>query len=313
MIFSNLSLENIKPMTAVVGKLNIVENALGDWWQVPIMIAKGKPGPTLGITAALHGNELNGILTIQNFWKALDPEALQGTVVLIPVLNTPGFLNGTREFYDGKDLNRIMPGKPNGTSAEVYAHAITSNILPHFDYLIDLHTASFGRINSLYVRASLQNETIKKLALLQNPQIIVNKTGPRGSLRREAEAQGIPAITVEIGDPNIFQQKYIKPSLSGLSNALITLNMIEGSLEIADTPPAVCQNSNWVYAKNAGILRVFPALADRVTKNEIIAEITDIYGEAIDRIKAHSDGHVIGKSTNPVCEVGSRIIHIGIE
>lgn len=312
MIFSTLSLNEIKPLSRMTGKVNIVENALGDWWQVPIMIAKGKPGPTLGITAALHGNELNGIFTIQNFWKTLDPDQITGTVVLIPVLNAPGFLNGEREFYDGKDLNRLMPGDANGTSSEVYANALITKVIPHFDYLIDLHTASFGRINSLYVKASLKNDIIKQLAILQNPQIIVDKKGPKGSLRRAAEALGIPTITVEIGDPYIFQKKYMKPSIAGLNNVLIELNMITGQKKINNEKPIMCQDSNWIYAKTPGILTVYPGLTDKVEQKEHIADITDIYGDVIDSIFAPYDGYVIGKSTNPVCEVGSRIIHIGI-
>ncbi len=311
MILNDFKKNSIEAYTKCTAKLNIVENALGDCWQIPMMIAKGGDGPCLGITAALHGNELNGISTIQALWEKIDAEKLSGMVVLIPVLNIPGFLNGTREFADGKDLNRMMPGNPNGTSSEVYAAAIMQKIISQFDYLIDLHTASFGRINSLHVKANMSNPAISKLALLQNPQIIVDKQGPHGSLRHEAEKLNIPTITVEIGNPNIFQKKYITPSTEGLTNVLNDLGIMPSKHYAPQKEPVICKDSHWLYAKHAGILKVYPGLEDFVERGEKIGKITDIYGECIMHVLAPYNAIVVGKSTHPVCNVGSRVVNLG--
>ena len=311
-ITDELGLDNLPEATKTMIKLNMVKHVLGDSWQIPVMIANGSKGPCLGITAALHGNELNGISTIHSLWDHIDPKSLRGTLILVPILNTAGFLNGEREFSDGKDLNRVMPGSPNGTPSEVYAHTIITKVVSKFQYLIDLHTASFGRINSLYVKADLSLPAIKTLALEQNPQIIVDKKGPDGSLREEAARLGIPSITVEIGNPYLFQKNYIKPSIDGLMNTLIELGMIDAEKKAAGKKPVLCNDSHWVYASTAGILKVYPALAKRVKRGEVVASITNVFGQEEVVVRSPANAIVIGKSTNPVCDVGARIIHLGL-
>ncbi len=311
MIIDEIDLNKVKNHSKGTFKLNTVKNALGDYWQIPLMIAKGEDGPIVGITAALHGNELNGISIVHKLWEKIDANNLTGTLILVPVLNVPGYLNGKREFTDGQDLNRIMPGKSSGSTSEVYAHQILTKIVKHFEYLIDLHTASFGRINSLYVRADMNNEVTAKMAELQEPQIIVNKPGAKGTLRYEAAQMGIHSITVEAGDPHIFQKKHVRTSIFGLNNVLLELGMIKEASDQIEHDAIICKSSRWIYAKNGGILRVFPGLTDEIKKGETIATISDIYGNKIETIVCPNDAVVVAKATNPVCEVGSRVMHLG--
>lgn len=312
MQLDQLNLDSIIPATKTKFKLNMVENALGEHWQVPVMVVKGaKDGPVFGVTAALHGNELNGISIIHRLWDKTKASDLRGTLVLIPVLNSPGFISGQREFYDGSDLNRIMPGKKKGTTSQVYAHNILEKIVKYFDYFVDLHTASFGRVNSLYVRADLSDEVVKKMAYLQEPQIIVNKPGENGTLRLEATKLGIPSITVEIGDPHLLQRKHIRPSYYGINNILVEFGMLDDELEDIEHESVVCKSSKWIYSLSGGILQVFPQLTERVKKDQVIAKITDVFGELVEEVKAPYDSIVVAKSTNPICPVGSRIIHLG--
>jgi uncharacterized protein len=293
-------------------KLNMVKNALGDFWQVPVMVAKGGDGPVLGITAAIHGNELNGIPVIQQLWQEIDVETLKGTLVLVPVLNVPGFLNGTREYSDGTDLNRIMPGKRDGTSSQVYAYKVVTKLIRKFDYLIDIHTASVGRINSLYVRADMTNEIVAKMAELQEPEIIVNNSGENGTIRSEAQKKDIPCITIEMGDPHLFQKKHLRSSIFGLNNVMLDLGMIDGAREEIQRDAVVCRKSYWVYAQSSGILRVFPNLTNLIKKGDRIALICDVYGDVIEEILAPTDAIVVAKATDPVCQVGARVIHLGL-
>ncbi|MBD3187305.1 hypothetical protein GF325_10780 [Candidatus Bathyarchaeota archaeon] len=155
--------------------VEIVTDALNIPITVPVIVAKGtKPGPVLGLTAALHGNELNGILVIQEFLQSVDPGALKGVIAGVPVVNVPGYLFNQREYFDGFDLNHIMPGKREGKRSEVYAYRLVNRIISQFNHLIDFHTASFGRINSHYVRANLAQVETARMARMQHTQIILH-------------------------------------------------------------------------------------------------------------------------------------------
>lgn len=293
--------------------INMVADGMGRPVRLPILVARGaKPGPTLGITAAIHGNEINGIPIVQKLFQEIQPKHLCGNIVGAPVLNVPGYISNKREFHDGKDLNRLFPGRPDGTSSQIYVYRLMENIISRFDYLVDLHTASFGRVNSLYVRANLKHPTTSWMARLQQPQIIVHKHGPDGSLRGEAMERGIPSITVEVGNPQRFQRGLIKSSLFGLLNVLGHLKMIPLNEEAPAEEPVICRKSYWLYTDYGGLLEVFPEVATYVRKNELIARVRNVFGDVVQEYKAPEDGIVVGKNVNPVNPTGSRILHLGI-
>jgi predicted deacylase len=230
--------------------VHLIDNQLGVPWRVPVIVVRGKnPGPVLGITAALHGNELNGISTIFKLIKDVNPKELSGTLVLVPISNVPGYLMNMRYFSDNVDLNRIMPGKAEGTTSQLYAYQLTHKIINRFDYLLDLHTASHGRVNSLYIRGDLENEVTRTLAFLQNPQIIVQKYDEEGTLRGWANDNGIPAITIEIGNPNAFQHNLIDETLEGIMNTMKHFSMIKGEVKDMVTDATICDHSYWIYSK----------------------------------------------------------------
>lgn len=292
--------------------MHIVTDALGQPVSVPIIVARGKhPGPVLGVTAAVHGNEINGIPVIQHMIQGLDMEVFRGTLVGVLVVNVPSFLRETRRFVDGTDLNHIMPGKVNGNVSEVYAYRIVSNIIKQFDYLVDLHTASFGRINSYYIRADMAHSKTARMALLQNADIIVHNPPSDGTLRGAADELGIPAITLEVGDPHKFQRGMIRSSLTGIHNLLSALDMISVEIEEPETPVVLCNDSQWIYASTGGILRVLPDITETVEKDQEVAHIHNIFGEHEATYVAPHRGVVIGKSISPVCQTGDRILHLG--
>ncbi len=294
--------------------LNLVTDGLGTPIMLPVIVARGiEDGKVVGVTAAVHGNELNGIPVIQRLLKELQPENMRGTVVGIPVVNVPSLLRKKRRFIDGTDLNHIMPGKPTGNVSEVYAFRLVQRIIRHFDYLVDLHTASFGRINSYYIRADLQDPVTRKMAMLQNGQIVVHKPASDGTLRGAANELGIPSITLEVGDPNKFQKGMIRSSLTGIHNLLSYLGINEGVIEEAEKPAIICDRSHWIYTDTGGILRVHPSITDFVKKGETIASLYDIFGDLKKTYLAPEDGIIIGKSVNPVNQTGGRILHLGTE
>lgn len=293
--------------------VQIASTGLGTAITVPVFVARGnKPGPVVGLTAVVHGNELNGISVIQKLFRDLDVDTLAGTVVGVLVVNIPGFLLGQRKFNDGTDLNHIMPGNPHGNSSQVYAHRILDRILRHFNYLLDLHTASFGRVNSYYIRADMSNPVTRQMALLQNADIIVHNPPHDGTLRGAVEDIGIDAITLEVGDPNKFQKGMIRSGLTGVYNLLSYLKMIPGEIDQPEEETVVCTNSYWTYTDRGGILSVPHNVTDWLKTGDIMAEIKTIFGDIIAKYKVPEDGIVIGKSIAPVNQTGGRIMHIGI-
>ena len=293
--------------------LDLVEDGMGLPIRIPLMIAKGNDeGKIVGITAAVHGNELNGIPVIQRLFKEIDPSNLKGTVIGVPIVNVPSFLRKKRRFLDGVDLNHIMSGKEDGNVSQVYAWRIVNRLVKHFDYLLDLHTASNGRINSYYIRADMSDKTVRKMALLQNAQIIVHNPPSDGTLRGTADELDIPAITLEVGNPNLFQKGMVRDGLTGIHNLLGYLEMTDSEVEEISDETVICKKSFWIYSDVGGLISVHPNVTDLVKRGDIIATVRNIFGDVVKEYFAPENGVVIGKSVSPVNQTGGRILHLGI-
>ncbi len=312
-VIERLDLEKLPRGEKLRFLMHIVTDGMSMPVYVPLLIATGqRPGPVLGLTAAIHGNELNGIPVIQRLFKELDVEQLRGTVIGVPVANVPSYLRRTRRFIDGVDINHIMPGEEHGNVSSIYAFRLVDRIVRHFEYLVDLHTASFGRVNSYYIRADMKNPVTCEMALLQHPQIILHNPPSDGTLRGAANALGIHAITLEVGNPHTFQKGMIRDGLTGLYNLLHYLEMVSSEIEEPETEPIICKSSQWLYTDEGGLLTVLPPVAARVKKGEIIARIHNVFGDVVREYFAPSDGVIIGKEVNPVNQTGGRMLHLGI-
>lgn len=293
--------------------LHLIDGPMADSQSIPVIIARGKTaGKTMGITAAVHGNEINGIPVIQKLMREIDATKLTGNIVAVPVVNLPSFIRKKRRFVDNVDLNHIMPGNKKGNASGVYAYRFFDKIIKNIDYLLDLHTASFGRINSYYIRADMRHGLTAKLAKLQNAQIIVHNPPADGTLRGAASALKIPSITLEVGNPNTFQKGVVRSSLTGIYNALIHLNMWDDVIDRTESPAVLCSNSYWIYTDKGGILSVIPQTAEIVEKGQKIAVLKDIFGNLVKEFYSPEKGIVIGKSVSPVNQSGGRILHLGI-
>jgi hypothetical protein len=293
--------------------LRIISDGLGQPISIPVIVARGKSDfPILGITAALHGNELNGIPVIQRLFREIDVTELNGVIIGIPIVNIPSYIRKQRRFNDGVDLNHIMPGRENGSISQVYAFRLVDRIIKHFDYLLDLHTASQGRINSYYIRADMKHPVTRKMTLMQNAQIIVHNPPSDGTLRGAAEEMNIPAITLEVGNPNTFQKTMIKSGVEGIHNVLSYLEMTDDEIVEPETPPIICKRSYWIYTQKGGLLTVHSKLLEQLKKGDLIATNRDVFGNVIEEYHAPEDGIVIGKSVAPVNQSGGRILHLGI-
>ncbi|PTX61997.1 hypothetical protein C8N46_10394 [Kordia periserrulae] len=308
-----IDIKNIQKESISRYWLKIAEDGLGSPVSIPVIVAKGSTeGKVVGITAAVHGNELNGISVIQKLFSELNVAELQGTIVGIPVVNVPSYIRNRRRFIDDVDLNHIMPGKEKGNVSQAYTWSFVHKILNQFDYLIDLHTASNGRINSYYVRADMKDATVQKMAMLQNAQIIVHNPPSDGTLRGTANELGIPAITMEVGNPNLFQKGLIRDGLTGIYNLLSVFNILDCEVEEAEEKAILCKKSYWIYTAKGGLLTVHSRLTDIVEKGEKIATLRNIFGDITEEYFAPEKGVIIGKNVNPVSQTGGRILHLGI-
>eukprot|EP00468_Gymnochlora_sp_CCMP2014_P005722 CAMPEP_0167751364 /NCGR_PEP_ID=MMETSP0110_2-20121227/6527_1 /TAXON_ID=629695 /ORGANISM="Gymnochlora sp., Strain CCMP2014" /LENGTH=379 /DNA_ID=CAMNT_0007636831 /DNA_START=164 /DNA_END=1303 /DNA_ORIENTATION=- len=312
-LVTRLDLNSISPASITKMRLALSVNALSEPISVPVMVAKGRySGKILCLTSAIHGNELNGIPVIHRLFQEIDIEELGGTIVAIPVLNPSGYLRNERTFSDGKDLNRWFPGKKGGDPTMSYVRSIMDKIVSKVDILIDMHTASFGRVNSFYVRANMLNRTTKEMALLQNPEFIVHNSSPSGSMRGEASKAGVPSITVEIGNPQAFHSNYIRRTLQGIENILCHLDMLPDDAEISSNLPIICSSSYWIWLKHGGVLSMVVGIGDVIKKGQMIGYVRDIFGDLVHEYYAPHVSVIIGKSTNPVAQIGDRLVHLGI-
>lgn len=302
--------------------VEVAQDEMGRPIAVPVVVVKGSSdGPVLGLVAAIHGEELNGIPVIHQVLDSIDVTQLRGTLVAVPGLNPVGISNNDRNYGDGVDLNRVFPGKKNGDESQQFAYQMFQKIIRHVDVLIDLHTASFGRINTHYVRADMQNDTMAQLALLQHPDIIVDNaglpsagqaTGDNRTLRAEAVLNGIPCITIELGNPQVFQSKMVNRGAAGVLNGMRWLGMIEGTVPAPIQPVIMCKKSYWLYVEQGGFLEVLPGLGTMVAKSEKIGILKNPFGAVVQEYFAPEAGVVIGKSSNPANKSGGRILHLGI-
>jgi uncharacterized protein len=310
------SINTLDEIDTTPGRINhywlyLIQDSLGNNLSVPIVVVNGQePGPTFGLTALIHGDELNGLSVIQKLVSTLDPTKLRGKVIGVFVMNVPGFLRNQRRFLDGIDLNTIMPGKERGKISSVYAYQFVHKFIPHCDYLVDLHTARAGTSNCFYVRANMNNKTTSKMAKLSKPVLILNSIPSATTLRGVAEEKGIPAITLELGEPKVYQRNLVEESVEGIKNILDYLGMYKWK-KSALKAPFLCDVSHRVVTRKAGIVEVKPRLLQIIKKGELVATLKNVFGDTLQSFHSPCDGIIIGRSVNPLVQIGDSILHIG--
>ena len=299
--------------------LKLGEDGFGEAIKIPVIIAKGsQEGEVLGLTAAIHGNELNGIAIIQRIMESLEVLNMKGTIVAIPGLNALAIANNQREYVDLQDLNRLFPGKKDGNRSQQMAYQIAKKVIPHFNYHVDLHTASFGRVNSLYGRGDMQDDTLATMLRILEPDIIVSNKGKASfgeasglTMRAYAISKGVRSITLEYGNPQVYQEEMIERGVKGIQKLLVGLKFKAGEV-VVPSAKNVCSKSYWLFTDKGGYLEVLVDLNQKLEKGQVIGILRNSFGEVLEEYVAPEAGIVIGKSTNPVNISGGRIIHLGI-
>ncbi len=270
-----------------------------------------RPGPTLFVTGAVHGDEINGTGIIRSLILRPPFELEAGTLVLIPVVNILGFERHARYLPDRRDLNRCFPGSPQGSLASRFAHRIFQEIVTKADYGIDLHTAAVRRVNFPNVRGDLKDERCRRLAMASGAELIINSKGPKGSLRRAACAVGCPSIIVEAGEVWKVEPGIVEFGRRGICNILIELGMVKGE---PHEPPYQLRISKttWVRAGVGGFLEFHVTPGSVVRAGQLVATNTSLVGRELNRLEAHAAGVVLGMTTLPAVVPGDPVVHIAV-
>jgi predicted deacylase len=279
----------------------------------PVLVVHGaSSGPVVCLTAAVHGDELNGIEMVRRVLYDLDPAQLKGTVVGVPIVNLLGFKRSSRYLPDRRDLNRHFPGNPNGSSASRIAYSFFNEIVKHCNVLVDLHTGSFYRSNLPQLRADLRRPEVAAVAASFASTAIVQSAGATGSLRRAAVDAGVPTVTLEAGEPMRLQASEVDHGVQGIFALIDQLGMYR-KLRVWGNPAPVHYESRWVRADSGGILFGKVSLGERVHRGELLGTVTDPITNVRADILSPYDGRVIGLAVDQVVLPGFAAFHIGIQ
>ena len=280
--------------------------------QLPVRVIRGKKdGPTVFISAAIHGDELNGIEIIRRLRKLEILQDLEGTIILVPIVNIYGVMNLSRYLPDRRDLNRHFPGIEKGSLAARIADIFFNEVVKKCDLGIDLHTASIHKSNLPQIRTNLDNKYTFRLATAFEAPVVLHSELRDGSLRAVAQEVGVPILLYEAGEALRFDEQSIRIGVKGIVNVLVANGMLPNvSTRKSKKLPVIVRNSSWLRATDSGIIRTVKALGDTVREGEIIAYINEPLNDKIYEVLAPYDGIIIGKSEMPLIQEGDAVFHI---
>jgi predicted deacylase len=283
----------------------------GSWLYLPVTVLNGaNRGPIICVSAALHGDELNGVEIIRRVLGKIRLDKLSGTIVAIPIVNVFGFISQSRYTPDRRDLNRSFPGSVKGSLAARLAHLFLDEVFAKCDYGIDLHTGSNHRTNLPQIRADLDHAETARLAEVFGAPIIISAKTIPGTLRASAKKRGIPMLLYEAGETFRFNEYAIEAGVRGVLNVLGELKMYQQRGVRKSTPVLQSEVTRWVRASQSGVFYESVTLGDRVVSGQTVGVITDTFGDTTRTIKSPLSGIVIGAVTNPLVHQGEALLNI---
>jgi predicted deacylase len=292
-------------------EIPVARLATGTWLSLPIMVVNGaRPGPTTWISAAVHGDEVNGVEIIGGVLERIETRDLGGCLVAVPIVNVFGFNAQSRYLPDRRDLNRSFPGLERGSLAARLAYLFMQEVVLKCQYGIDLHTGSNHRTNLPQIRANLHDAETRRLAEAFAAPVIMHAGPIEGSLRKAATDAGIRTIVYEAGEPLRFDDAAIRLGRDGVERVLGMLGMCATPPENLGPHSALVAKTTWVRAVNSGILRLDATIGDKVTARQQLGMIADAFGEDAAPLLAPEDGLIIGHTNNPLVQQGEAIVHL---
>ncbi|WP_408636175.1 MULTISPECIES: succinylglutamate desuccinylase/aspartoacylase family protein [Rheinheimera] len=269
-----------------------------------------RPGPVLLITSALHGDEINGVEICRRLLKMPKLSQLRGTLVVVPIVNTYGFVQQSRYLPDRRDLNRSFPGSEKGSLGSRMAYQFTERILKQCTHVIDLHTGAIHRSNLPQVRASAKDKVALQMAEVFNAPIIIKAASREGTMRGTANSLGIPIILYEAGEALRFDEQSIKVGVHGIMNVMQDLGMFSPSKKTVKTGSLFSKKSSWIRAEHDGIARYYVGLGQTVQQGDVLAHIYSPYSDFEVAVEASFNGIVIGRNNLPLVNEGEALFHI---
>ncbi len=279
----------------------------------PVLVVRGaRPGKTLCLTAAVHGDEINGIEIVRRVLYDIKPEKLNGAIIGIPIVNLQGFQRGSRYLPDRRDLNRFFPGEASGSLASRIAWSLFNEVISHCDLLIDMHTGSLRRTNMPQIRADMRDPDVADFTEGFGNIAVIHSAGSPGMLRYAAVMHGIPAATLEVGESLRVQEDQIDMGVSSVNRVLEREGMYSRLFSWGEPEPVYYQSS-WIRAERGGILFSEKELGDRVQVDDVLGTITDPITNESTAIRSNAEGLIIGMAVDQFVMPGYGCYHIGID
>ena len=278
---------------------------------MPVHVVCGKrPGPVMFVSAAIHGDELNGVEIVRRLLKLKLLKSVRGTLLAIPIVNVHGFLDQSRYLPDRRDLNRSFPGSAKGSIAARLAHRFSTEIVAKADYGIDLHTGAINRANLPQVRANIDNAATLEFAKAFGAPVVIDADIRDGSLRGYAAELGMPVLIYEAGEALRFDEMGIRAGLKGILDVMRHVGMLPPPKKPRSVTSMLARNTRWVRAPASGIVTNKARLGDRVDEGGRLATISDPLGDDELHVTAPFDGIVIGRTNLPLAHEGDALFHL---
>jgi len=284
--------------------------------EIPIIIERSEvPGPTVLITAGIHGDEINGVEIVRQLIARKISKPKRGTTICIPILNIFGFLNADRTFPDGRDLNRSFPGTKTGSLASRVAYHFTNKIVPLADYCLDFHTGGASRFNAPQIRVAPEDSELLSLAEVFNAPFTVHSSYIKKSYRSTCKSLQIPVLLFEGGKSIESNKQVVKTGVDGVMRFLNHLDMLSDKFEVSqpETPSIIIEKSRWIRAQKSGLLHVKIKCNKFVEKGEFIATITDPYGTMRFKVLAPNAGYIFNINQASIVHQGDAIFHLSTQ
>lgn len=278
---------------------------------LPVSAINGiNSGPRLWLSAAIHGDELNGVEIIRQVLARINPKKLSGVLIAVPIVNVFGFIEQSRYLPDRRDLNRVFPGSARGSLGSRIAHLFMKEVVSQCTHGIDLHTASNHRINLPQIRADLKDVDTHRCASAFGAPVIIHSATRDGSLRQAAANQGNTILLYEAGEALRFEREAIRVGVEGILRVMSLLGMYDSNIDESPLSPVEITRSKWIRASRSGIFHTEVELGQIVKKTQRIGFISDAFGGKNTRINASLDGLVIGYTQNPLVNRGDALFHL---
>jgi uncharacterized protein len=281
--------------------------------KIPVIIERSLiDGPVVLLSAGIHGDEINGVEIVRQIIIQKINKPKIGTIICIPIVNMFGFVNKSREFPDGRDLNRVFPGSKKGSLASRFAFHILKEIMPVVDFAVDFHAGGASRFNAPQIRIAPNNPELKKLSDIFDAPFTLYSKNIAGSFRNSSDKLNVKMLLFEGGKSLDINDQIALEGVNGTKRLLNYLGMLNDKHKIVHqlTKTIYIEKSGWLRAKCSGLFHDNNLIGCFVEKGTVLGTITDPFGKFEQKVKAPNNGYVINANHAPIVYEGDAIYHM---